>query len=40
MVGDVGAKNGTLSVMAGGDALPFEAILPLFQTMAKTIKVI
>jgi 3-hydroxyisobutyrate dehydrogenase len=35
--GDVGAKNGTLSIMVGGDADTVEAIRPLLECMGKTI---
>ncbi len=35
--GDVGAKNGTLSIMAGGDKEAYNACLPLFEAMGKTI---
>lgn len=35
--GDVGAKNGTLSIMAGGDREAFERAMPLFERMGKTI---
>lgn len=35
--GDVGAKNGTLAIMAGGDREAFDACLPLFEAMGKTI---
>jgi 3-hydroxyisobutyrate dehydrogenase len=35
--GDVGAKNGTLSIMVGGDAETVEAIRPLLECMGKTI---
>jgi 3-hydroxyisobutyrate dehydrogenase len=35
--GDVGAKNGTLSIMVGGDKATFETILPLFELMGKNI---
>lgn len=35
--GDVGAKNAALSIMVGGDEDAFNAVLPLFQTMGKTI---
>jgi len=31
--GDVGAKNGTLSIMVGGDTATFERVLPLFDLM-------
>jgi 3-hydroxyisobutyrate dehydrogenase len=35
--GDVGARNGTLSIMVGGDEDAFERTLPLFEAMGKTI---
>lgn len=35
--GDVGAKNATLSIMAGGDAAAFERVRPLLAQMGKTI---
>jgi 3-hydroxyisobutyrate dehydrogenase len=35
--GDVGAKNGTLSIMAGGDAAALDAVRPLLECMGKTI---
>ena len=35
--GDVGAKNGTLSIMVGGDEATFEAVYPLFEIMGKNI---
>lgn len=35
--GTIGARNGTLSIMVGGDAEIFQECLPLFQTMGKTI---
>jgi 3-hydroxyisobutyrate dehydrogenase len=35
--GDVGAKNATLSIMVGGDAEAFDAVMPLLQCMGKTI---
>lgn len=31
--GDSGAKNGTLSIMAGGEEAAFEEVKPLFETM-------
>lgn len=34
--GDVGARNATLTIMAGGDEAAFERALPLFETMGKT----
>ncbi len=35
--GDVGARNGTLSIMVGGDADAFATALPLLKCMGKTI---
>jgi 3-hydroxyisobutyrate dehydrogenase-like beta-hydroxyacid dehydrogenase len=35
--GDIGAKNGTLSMMVGGDASTFEYIKPLLETMTSKI---
>lgn len=35
--GDIGAKNGTLSIMVGGDEADFEQMLPLFKVMGKNI---
>jgi 3-hydroxyisobutyrate dehydrogenase len=35
--GDVGARNATLSIMAGGDAAAFERVRPLFEAMGKNI---
>ena len=35
--GDVGAKNGTLSIMVGGDKEIFEKCLPVFSVMGKNI---
>ncbi len=35
--GDVGAIQGTLSIMVGGDAADFERAKPLFEVMGKTI---
>ncbi|MGD8509433.1 MAG: NAD(P)-dependent oxidoreductase, partial [Syntrophobacterales bacterium] len=35
--GDVGARNGTLSIMVGGDRHVIEAITPLLETMGKQI---
>lgn len=36
--GDIGAKNGTLTIMVGGNETDFEECLPLFTAMGKTIK--
>ncbi|MFP4384304.1 MAG: NAD(P)-dependent oxidoreductase [Spirochaetia bacterium] len=35
--GDVGAKNGTLAIMAGGDREAFERVMPLFKIMGENI---
>lgn len=35
--GDVGAKNGTLSIMVGGEKEAVNAVLPLFELMGKNI---
>jgi 3-hydroxyisobutyrate dehydrogenase len=35
--GDLGAINATLSIMVGGDQEIFNNVLPLFETMGKTI---
>ena len=35
--GDIGARNGTLSIMVGGDQEAFEAARPLFQIMGENI---
>lgn len=38
--GDVGAQNGTLSIMVGGDEGVFEEVLPTFQAIGKTIRLL
>ena len=35
--GDVGARDGTLAIMVGGDAAAFERVRPLFELMGKRI---
>lgn len=35
--GDIGAKNGTLSIMVGGEQEDFVSCLPLFEAMGKQI---
>ncbi len=35
--GDVGAQQGTLSIMVGGDRADFDRALPVLETMGKTI---
>jgi 3-hydroxyisobutyrate dehydrogenase len=36
--GDIGAKNGKLAIMVGGDKEAYEQLLPLFQTMGENIQ--
>ncbi|POM73198.1 3-hydroxyisobutyrate dehydrogenase [Phytophthora palmivora] len=36
--GDVGARDGTLSIMVGGDASTVESTMPLFEIMGKNIR--
>lgn len=36
--GDVGAKNGKLSIMVGGEAADFDAVKPLFDIMGENIR--
>ncbi|MEC5424650.1 NAD(P)-dependent oxidoreductase [Virgibacillus sp. C22-A2] len=35
--GDVGARNGTLAIMAGGDQQTFDTILPIFEVVGHNI---
>jgi len=35
--GEIGAKQGTLSVMVGGSEQAFQRVMPIFQAMGKTI---
>jgi len=35
--GDIGAKNGTLTIMVGGDASALEKVMPVFISMGKTV---
>ena len=35
--GDIGAKNGTLTVMVGGDASALEKVMSIFKAMGKTV---
>jgi 2-hydroxy-3-oxopropionate reductase len=35
--GDIGARNGTLTIMVGGDASALEKVMPVFMTMGKTV---
>ncbi len=36
--GDVGAKNGTLAIMCGGEKATFDRVLPLMETFGENIK--
>ena len=36
--GDLGAKGGTLAIMVGGDKAAFDAAMPVFSAMGKTIR--
>ena len=38
--GEVGAKNGTLSIMVGGDQDVFDRVRPLFERMGKNITLV
>jgi 2-hydroxy-3-oxopropionate reductase len=38
--GEVGARNGTLSIMVGGDTAVFERVRPLFECMGKNITLV
>lgn len=35
--GDVGARDGTLSIMVGGDRAAFEAVVPCFEAMGRVV---
>lgn len=35
--GDIGARNGTLTIMVGGEAAALEIVMPVFQAMGKTV---
>src|SRR6266540_3542498 len=35
--GDIGAKNGTLTIMVGGEASALEKAMPIFMAMGKTV---
>jgi 2-hydroxy-3-oxopropionate reductase len=35
--GDIGARNGTLTIMVGGEASALNMVMPVFQAMGKTI---
>ncbi len=38
--GDVGAKEASLSIMAGGDEADFEKVLPLLKAMGKNVNLV
>lgn len=35
--GDIGARNGTLTIMVGGEASALEKVMPVFMAMGKTV---
>jgi 2-hydroxy-3-oxopropionate reductase len=35
--GDIGARNGTLTIMVGGQASALEKVMPVFQAMGRTV---
>jgi 2-hydroxy-3-oxopropionate reductase len=35
--GDIGARNGTLAIMVGGDAAALEKVMPIFLAMGKSV---
>src|SRR5512138_833153 len=35
--GDIGAKNGTLTIMVGGEASALETVMPVLLAMGKTV---
>src|SRR5512133_1875112 len=35
--GDIGARNGTLTIMVGGDASALEKVMPIFKAMGKSV---
>jgi 2-hydroxy-3-oxopropionate reductase len=35
--GDIGARNGTLTIMVGGDTSALEKVMPVFMAMGKTV---
>ncbi|RPJ20236.1 MAG: 2-hydroxy-3-oxopropionate reductase [Chloroflexi bacterium] len=35
--GDIGAQNGTLTIMVGGEASALEKVMPIFMAMGKTV---
>lgn len=35
--GDIGARNGTLAIMVGGDQQPYDQLLPIFKLLGKNI---
>lgn len=35
--GDIGARNGTLTIMVGGEADALEKVMPVFQAIGKTV---
>ena len=38
--GDIGAKNGTLTIMVGGPSEAFDKVMPVFNAMGKTVTLV
>ncbi|STI67612.1 2-hydroxy-3-oxopropionate reductase [Escherichia coli] len=38
--GEIGAREGTLSIMVGGDEAVFERVKPLFELLGKNITLV
>jgi 2-hydroxy-3-oxopropionate reductase len=38
--GDIGARNGTLTIMVGGDASALEKVMPVFQAIGKSVTLV
>ncbi|MDH7600347.1 MAG: NAD(P)-dependent oxidoreductase [Sedimentisphaerales bacterium] len=38
--GDIGAKDGTLAIMVGGDTLAFQKVLPLLQVLGSKVRLV
>ena len=38
--GDIGARNGTLTIMVGGEAEALEKVMPAFQAMGKSVTLV
>ena len=38
--GDIGARNGTLTIMVGGEGSALEKVMPVFQAMGKSVTLV